>query len=105
MEEAKLKLQVWQEEYKRSIKKKLGLPVRPENPPPTPGERMLLITDATPEKLQEILVANPAGVLVVRDELTQVRHGMVEKTPNPCRMSSGNSWVYTTFAIELETLR
>ena len=37
--------------------------------------------------------------------LTQVRHGMVEKTPNPCRMSSGNSWVYTTFAIELETLR
>ena len=35
----------------------------------------------------------------------QVRHGMVEKTPNPCRMSSGNRWVYTTFAIELETLR
>jgi spermidine synthase len=37
--------------------------------------------------------------------LAQVRHGMVEKTPNPCRMSSGNSWVYTTFAVELETLR
>ncbi len=37
--------------------------------------------------------------------LAQVRHGMVEKKPNPCRMSSGNSWVYTTFAIELETLR
>jgi hypothetical protein len=40
-----------------------------------------------------------------RPELAQVRHGMVEKTPKPCRMSSGNSWVYTTFAIELETLR
>src|SRR5229473_5508840 len=40
-----------------------------------------------------------------RDELflAQVRHGMVEKTPKPCRISSGNSWVYTTFAIELET--
>src|SRR5438128_11176023 len=37
--------------------------------------------------------------------LAQVRHGMVEKTPKPCRISSGNSWVYTTFAIELETLR
>jgi uncharacterized protein YbjT (DUF2867 family) len=36
--------------------------------------------------------------------LAQVRHGMVEKTPKPCRISSGNSWVYTTFAIELETL-
>ncbi len=38
-------------------------------------------------------------------DLTQVRHGMVEKTPKPCRISSGNSWVYTTFAIELETVR
>jgi hypothetical protein len=36
--------------------------------------------------------------------LTQVRHGMVEKTAKPCRISLGNSWVYTTFAIELETL-
>jgi hypothetical protein len=39
------------------------------------------------------------------DFLAQVRHGVVEKTPKPCRISSGNSWVYTTFAIELETVR
>ena len=38
-------------------------------------------------------------------DLTQVRHGMVEKSSNPFRIRSGNSWVYTTFAIELETLR
>ena len=38
------------------------------------------------------------------ERLAQVRHGMVEKTPKPCRISLGNSWVYTTFAIELETL-
>jgi hypothetical protein len=37
--------------------------------------------------------------------LAQVRHGMVEKVAKPCRISSGNSWVYTTFAIELEALR
>jgi hypothetical protein len=37
--------------------------------------------------------------------LTQVRHGTVDKPPNPFRISLGNSWVYTTFAIELETLR
>jgi hypothetical protein len=36
--------------------------------------------------------------------LAQVRHGMVEKTPKPCRISSGNSWIYTPFAIEPETL-
>jgi len=45
------------------------------------------------------------AVWLLSAQLAQVRHGMVEKTPNPCRMSSGNSWVYTTFAIELETLR
>ncbi len=39
------------------------------------------------------------------DELAEVRHGMVEKTPNPFRMKSGDRWVYTTFAIELKTLR
>ena len=38
-------------------------------------------------------------------ELAEVRHGMVEKTPNPFRMKSGDRWVYTTFAIELKTLR
>jgi transposase len=36
--------------------------------------------------------------------LAQVRHGMVENPPNPFRISSGNSRVYTTFAIELKTL-
>jgi len=37
--------------------------------------------------------------------LAQVRHGMVGKTSNPFRISSGNGWVYTTFAIDLKTLR
>jgi len=45
------------------------------------------------------------GRTAVSAQLAQVRHGMVEETPKPCRISSGNSWVYTTFAIELETLR
>jgi NAD(P)-dependent dehydrogenase (short-subunit alcohol dehydrogenase family) len=36
--------------------------------------------------------------------LAQVRHRMVEKPPNPFRISSSNSRVYTTFAIELKTL-
>jgi hypothetical protein len=43
---------------------------------------------------------NPTIIL----RLTQVRHRMVEKTANPFRISSGNSRVYTTFAIELKTL-
>src|SRR5439155_4612034 len=69
-EEAKLRLQVWQEEFKRAVKKGAAPPARPQDPPAAPGERLLMLTDATFEKLQEILAANPAGVLVVRDELT-----------------------------------
>jgi hypothetical protein len=45
----------------------------------------------------------PSPDLLLR-MLTQVRHGMVETPPNPFRISSGNSRVYTTFAIELKTL-
>jgi hypothetical protein len=37
-------------------------------------------------------------------DLAQVRHRMVEEPPNPFRISSGNSRVYTTFAIELKML-
>ena len=44
--------------------------------------------------------------LALRQQLlAQVRHGTVDKPPNPFRISLGNSWVYTTFAIEPETLR
>ena len=43
--------------------------------------------------------------LLSKTGLAEVRHGMVEKTPNPFRMKSGDRWVYTTFAIELKTLR
>ena len=62
---------------------------------------------ASHEEIAKSLEGNWRSELlfVLHQELAQVRHGMVEKTPKPCRISSGNSWVYTTFAIELETLR
>jgi hypothetical protein len=37
--------------------------------------------------------------------LTELRHGMIKKSLNPFRISLGNRRVYTTFAIELKTLR
>jgi hypothetical protein len=35
----------------------------------------------------------------------ELRHGMIKKSLNPFRISLGNRRVYTTFAIELKTLR
>jgi putative DNA primase/helicase len=67
---ADIKLQAWSEEYKQAIKKNHALPIEPDKSPTPPGQKRLLLMDATCEKLHEILSENPAGVLVVRDELT-----------------------------------
>jgi hypothetical protein len=37
--------------------------------------------------------------------LAELRRRMIEKSLNPFRISLGNRRVYTTFAIELKTLR
>lgn len=69
-EEEELKIQAWREQSKQSYKKGETAKVRPEEVAQVPKERRLLLTDTTYEKLHEILRENPAGVFVVRDELT-----------------------------------
>src|SRR6185437_9355238 len=69
-EKGELRFQAWREDYKRAVKKGEQPPLTPDNSLHPPTQRRLLLTDATFEKLHEILAENPAGVLVVRDELT-----------------------------------
>jgi putative DNA primase/helicase len=69
-EQSELRWQAWREEYKRAIKKGDTEPIQPDPTLDEPTRRRLVLTDATPEKLHEILAENPAGVLIVRDELT-----------------------------------
>jgi len=69
-EQAELRHQAWKEDYKRSIKKGEVPPAQRNQELSEPAQRRLLLTDATFEKLHEILAQNPAGVLVIRDELT-----------------------------------
>ncbi len=69
-EEEELRLSAWKETAKAAAKKGNDLPRRPDDSPGAPPARRLLVNDATAEKLHEIMAANPAGVLVVRDELT-----------------------------------
>lgn len=69
-EQAELANQAWREQYKAAIKKGGVAPVQPDKSLTPPAQRRLVLTDATFEKLHEILSDNPAGVLVVRDELT-----------------------------------
>ena len=70
IEEEELRVQAWRELYKQAAKKGETEPHRPDSSISPPTERRLLLTDSTYEKLHEILSQNPAGVLVLRDELT-----------------------------------
>ncbi len=69
--ERELKEQAWCEQYKAAIKKKgQPLPIRPDETRAKPTLRRLIANDPTFEKLHSILAENPAGVLLVRDELS-----------------------------------
>lgn len=59
--------------YKQEMKKRISAlkaAVDPGPKPARPVARRLVVNDATPEKLHEIMRDNPAGVFVIRDELT-----------------------------------
>lgn len=71
-EEADLCRQVWREQYKsvkKGGKKGAKLPLFPDFELVGPKQRRLVLSDSTFEKLHEILADNPAGVLMLRDEL------------------------------------
>jgi hypothetical protein len=69
-EEAELKRAAWRELYKAAQKAGKPSPVRPDDSLTEPVARRLITQDATAEKLHEMLSDNPAGLLVIRDELS-----------------------------------
>jgi Protein of unknown function (DUF3987)/Domain of unknown function (DUF3854) len=69
-ERVELRYQAWREMCKSSMKKGETEPVQPDRSLQPPQRKRLMLTDSTVEKLHEILAMNPAGVVVVRDELT-----------------------------------
>jgi putative DNA primase/helicase len=69
-EKAQITWEAWRERYKRAIKKGEPPPIEPDKSLRRPTRKRLLITDATHERLHEILSENPAGIFVIRDELT-----------------------------------
>jgi putative DNA primase/helicase len=69
-EEYELRCAVWKEEYKRHARAKTALPARPDDEPTKPKVRRLIVNDATFEALHQTMSENPAGIFVIRDELT-----------------------------------
>ena len=69
-EEWELRRAAWRELFKASAKGRKAPPERPEDPPEEPTLRRLIVNDATFEALHLTMNQNPAGILVIRDELT-----------------------------------
>jgi putative DNA primase/helicase len=65
----KLKEKTYKDQLKEAAKKPDIVPIAPGPEPSLPVSKRLIINDATPEKLHEIMSQNPAGIFVVRDEL------------------------------------
>jgi len=66
----------WRDMYKAAQKKGAALPDKPESNLQKPTEKRLLTSDATFESLHQVLSENPAGLFVVRDELSGWLQGL-----------------------------
>jgi putative DNA primase/helicase len=69
-EEAELRKAAWKEEFKKAAKKGEAPPIRPDDTLRAPTRKRLIVNDATFEAMHETMSENPAGILVIRDELT-----------------------------------
>lgn len=69
-EQAALRVDAWKMQFKVAAKDGNETPPRPAAESEPPSEKRLTTNDATVEKLHEILSDNPAGILLVRDELS-----------------------------------
>jgi putative DNA primase/helicase len=69
-EENKLARRAWEQQYISALKEGTATPPRPAEAPGAPACRRIVINDATYEKLHKAMNENPAGVMLVRDELT-----------------------------------
>jgi putative DNA primase/helicase len=72
LESQKLEIAAWEQEFKKAAKKKDSKerPAKPESTLAQPTLRRLVTSDATFESLHHVLSENPAGLFVIRDELT-----------------------------------
>jgi len=69
-EKVRLNNAVWAEQYKKAAKKRKAAPRKPELEVAKPSQSRLIAVDATFESLHQLLAENPAGIFVLRDELT-----------------------------------
>lgn len=68
--ERELRERAWEQQYIAAAKKGISPPIRPDESRKRPKLRRLVANDPTFEALHAVLADNPAGALLVRDELS-----------------------------------
>jgi hypothetical protein len=86
---AEIEEKQWKAKAAAAMAKGQPPPPRPETDVWKPGGRRITVTDSTPEKLHELLESNPAGVLMIRDELA----GWLADLEKPGRESERKFWM------------
>jgi hypothetical protein len=68
---ANIKRELWEAECKAALKKRLPTPNKPDGAeaPDRPSRRRIVSNDPTIEKVARLVLANPKGLLLFRDEL------------------------------------
>jgi len=69
-------IKAWKAQYQTAAKNNKGRPAKPDSVLVPPALRRLITSDATFESLHHVLSVNPAGLFVLRDELTGWLAGM-----------------------------
>jgi putative DNA primase/helicase len=68
-EDVEIRLAAWKEQTKAAIKNKKQPTIRPDTNIRPPTRRRLIINDATSAASHKLMAINPAGLLLIRDEL------------------------------------
>jgi putative DNA primase/helicase len=71
-----LRNRAWQQQYIAAVKTNKEIPIQPDTSVPEPRRKRLITTDATFEAMQSMMANNPAGIFVIRDELTGLLAGL-----------------------------
>jgi putative DNA primase/helicase len=64
-----IQLNTWRTEVRNAIQEQGVLPARPDDPTPPSRPIRIILNDTTVPAAQEVLIDNPAGIILLRDEL------------------------------------
>jgi Protein of unknown function (DUF3987) len=86
------KLKAWNAQMQTALKRNRELPGKPESTNDKPFMRRLITSDATFESLQQVMSENPAGLFVLRDELSGWLAGLERRGREQERAFFLESW-------------